>query len=211
MIQFRLFGIPVTILPWHWVILALIGALNTGADSREGLLMLGLFVLAGFLSILIHELGHALSGRLFGARSEIVLHGMGGYATFPNSRFSRPQDIFVTAAGPAIQLVLAAIAFAVVLYAPLPDTLIRTFFWFIVLVSFFWALLNLIPVFPLDGGRILLALLGPARRTLALQISIVAAIVGGLVLFLWLGTIFFPILLGFMAYENYQELQRGKF
>lgn len=205
-INFRLFGIPVSVLPWHWLILALIGGMNIDASSREGLLLIALFVLAGFVSVLIHEFGHALTGRIFGARPEVVLHGMGGYAAFPNSRFSRLQSIAVTAAGPGIQLILAGIAFLILYFAPLPDTLIREFFWFLFLVSFFWALINLIPVYPLDGGQIMFSIMGPARRKLALQISIGAAVFGGAFLFLWLHSMIFPIILGFKAYENYKEL-----
>jgi stage IV sporulation protein FB len=211
-IHFRLFGIPVTVLPWHWAILILFGFMSVpGSNSRDGLLLIGLFVLAGFISILIHEFGHALSGRAFGARPEVVLHGMGGVAMFPGGKFSRMQHILVTAAGPGVQLILAAIAFAVVIFAPLPDTLIRDFFWFLFFVSFFWALLNLIPVYPLDGGQIMFSILGPNRRTLALKLSIVAAVCGGLALYMVLKTIFFPIFLAFMAYENYKELNAQKF
>lgn len=210
MIHFRLFGIPVTVLPWHWLILALIGGLSIDATNREGLLLIGLFVLAGFVSVLIHEFGHALTGRAFGAQSEVVLHGMGGYAAFPQGRFTRPQNIAVTAAGPGIQLILAGIAFAVLYFAPLPDTLIRNFFWFLFLVSFFWALLNLIPVYPLDGGQIMFAIMGPNRRKLALQVSIAAAIVGSIVLYGWLGSMIFPVILLFKAYENYQELSSNR-
>ena len=201
MINFRLFGIPVTVQPLHWLILALFGGI-TRAKDQEGLLLVALFMLAGFFSILVHEFGHALTGRKFGTNPEVILHGMGGVAVFPHARFSRWQSILVTAAGPAIQLVLAALALAILIFGGLPETLILNFFSSLFLVSLFWALLNLIPVYPMDGGQIMFAILGPARRTLALQISIVTAIVGGLILFKLLGSYYLPILMAFMAFQN---------
>jgi hypothetical protein len=66
------------------------------------MMFLVLFVLAGFISVLIHELGHALTGRLFKAQTAITLHAFGGFAVFPSARFTRWQDFLVTAAGPAV-------------------------------------------------------------------------------------------------------------
>ena len=60
MIQFSLFNIPIRVLPWFWVTMAFIGGVLY-ADTKEALFELLLFMLAGFISILVHELGHALS------------------------------------------------------------------------------------------------------------------------------------------------------
>ena len=105
MVRFSIFGIPVLVHPFFWVTLALIGgALN--ANSPSAILGLCLFLLAGFISILVHELGHALTARRFGARSEIVLQAFGGYAAYSGVRLTRPQSFAVTAAGPAVQILL---------------------------------------------------------------------------------------------------------
>ena len=61
MIRFNLFGIPVQVQPWFWLTLVLIGG-GVGANTADELLLLALFVVAGFVSILVHELGHALAG-----------------------------------------------------------------------------------------------------------------------------------------------------
>ena len=108
MVRFRLFGIPITVLPWFWITLALIGA--GSLSSADDLFRLLLFILAGFFSVLVHELGHGLTIKKFGAPTEIVLQAFGGFATYPRDRFNRKQDFLVTAAGPAIQLVLGGIA-----------------------------------------------------------------------------------------------------
>ena len=73
-----------------------------------------IFMLAAFHSILIHELGHALTGLRAGAKQAVIqLHGMGGVAVFPDSRFTRGKSILVTAAGPAASILLA-FAFAII-------------------------------------------------------------------------------------------------
>ena len=71
MLRFRLFGIPITILPWFWITLAIIGA--GSLSTTDDLFRLLLFVLAGFFSVLVHELGHGLTIKKFGAPTAIVL------------------------------------------------------------------------------------------------------------------------------------------
>jgi stage IV sporulation protein FB len=175
-------------------------------DSAD-FLRVGLFVLAGFLSILIHEMGHALTGRKFGATPHVILHGIGGVAIFPDARFTRQQSFLVTAAGPAIQFVLGGIAFLIYRTGYLPDTQIREFIWILFIISVFWAAINLIPVAPLDGGQMLHAILGPSKRALTLQISIFSALLGAVALYLLLHAFLFSLLLLFLAFQNFKELK----
>ncbi len=204
MIRFSLFGIPVEIQPWFWLTMALIGGV-VGANTPEGLLATALFVIAGFISILVHELGHALTGRAFGAPTAIVLHAFGGFAAFPSARFTRLQDVLVTAAGPAVQLVLGGLAFLVLTRVEMPNLQVARFFSSLMIVSIAWAVLNLIPVIPLDGGRLMAAFVGPRRRALALKISLVTAIVAAGLLLKFTPSIIFPIILAAMAWQNWQE------
>jgi Zn-dependent protease len=206
MVRFSLFGIPVQIQPFFWVTLAAIGG-ALWADSQQAVLHTALFMLAGFFSILIHELGHALTGRKFGAYSSITLEAFGGYASFSGTRFSRLQHFLVTAAGPAIQILLGiAVWFAIEQLPRLNDD---TFYFLRTLrnISLFWALLNLLPVIPLDGGHMLNAILGPKRIKITLRISIVVAILVGLTLFRATGSLLFPIFLGIFAWQAYQALR----
>ena len=209
MVRFKLFGIPVEIQPWFWLTLAIFGGISD-ATSPEGLMSLLLFILAGFLSILIHELGHALTGRFFGAPTAITLTAFGGYATFPAGRFTRVQSFLVTAAGPAIQLLLAALAFALLVRGPKFAPMGRDFIGSLFGVSLFWALLNLIPVIPLDGGRLMDSTLGPRRIDLTLKISMVVAVIAAVLLFKFTASIFFPLFLGMMAFQNWQDLQQRR-
>lgn len=207
MIQFRLFGIPITVLPMFWLTLGLLGLMGNGVSNSAELLGLALFVLAGFISILIHELGHALTIRFYKLPTEIVLQGFGGYASHPAGVLTRLQSFLVTAAGPAIQIVLGVAAFAM-LFAPLPDTPIREFVWDLAFVSIFWALLNCLPIFPLDGGRMLQSILGPGRiRAVFITGMVTSGALGALGLLS--GQIFIAIFMGLFAFENYKFLQQS--
>ena len=207
MLRFRLFGFPVTVEPWHWLILAFIGG-GLGIRVREDILGVILFMVAGFVSILIHELGHAFMSRLFGCRHvAIVLHGMGGVAISQGARFNRGQDILVSAAGPGLQAFCGGVALVLLLTHSFDGPAASLLYAFVG-VSLFWALLNLIPVHPLDGGQILREVLGPRRIQLTLKISIVVAVVVGVLMFLLTSSLLFPILLGFTAWQNYKMLGR---
>lgn len=209
MIQFSLFHIPIRIQPWFWLTLVLLGGAHR-LDSREGLFMLSLFVLAGFISILVHELGHALTAKHFGKQVEIVLQAFGGYAAYSGGgRLSRVQTFLITAAGPAIQIVLGLVALWLLKrYGGDSGDPMRYFLAVLYVISVIWALLNLLPVLPMDGGRLLETVLGPQRIRLTLQISMVTAIVVAVLAihFKW-GGIMLPVFMGFMAYESYKALK----
>ncbi len=178
-------------------------------DGREDIIRILVFMVAGFFSILIHEMGHALVGRKFGAhQAQIVLHGMGGVAIFPQARFSRKQSFLVTAAGPGIQLLLGFLAIFLHRQFDLNPG-VDQFLGALAYVSIFWAILNCIPVWPLDGGQMLSAILGPPKQTLVHQISIGTAVIIGIAMYTSTGSFFFPLILGLMAYQNWQQLQQS--
>lgn len=212
MLRFRLFGFPVTVEPWHWLILAFCSGGLLQLNSRAMLLYILLFMVAGFLSLLIHELGHALMMRRFGCRQvAIVLHGMGGVAIPQEGRFSRGQDILVSLAGPGLQSICGLAVLLLMApgkgnWPPILDLLLFQF----AVVSLFWAILNLIPVYPLDGGQILNGALGPRRIQLTLRISITVAVTIGILLYLRTSSLLFPIMLGFFAWQNYQMLNHAR-
>ena len=207
MLRFTLFGIPVQVQPWFWLTMAFIGG-GARANTKEALLLLALFILAGVISILVHELGHALTGRAFGARSAITLQAFGGYAEFSGTRFNRPQQFLVTAAGPFVQIVLGGAIFVALHF--LGDLKSEAgYFWVsLAWISIVWAVLNLLPVMPLDGGQMLNAVLGPERIKLTLWITIITAAVAGVAIFQWTGSILFALFMGLFAYQSWQALRQ---
>ena len=178
MVRFKLFGIPITILPWFWLTLAIIG--SNKLSTLDDLFRLVLFILAGFISILVHELGHGLTIKKLGAETQIVLQAFGGFATYPQNHFNRFQDFIITAAGPAVQLLLAGVVSLILnnvpIEAPMGEEFLNVLLW----ISVIWAVFNLLPVFPLDGGQLLNAVLGPKRRTITHIIGILVAVAIGI-------------------------------
>lgn len=210
MIHFKIFGIPVRVEPFFWVTLAIIGG-AIGASSAAAILQVALFVIAGFISVLVHELGHALTARKFGAYSTITLQAFGGYAAYSGARFSRPQHFVVTAAGPAVQILLG-----LGLYAAMPHLtgINREAFVFILSIcwiSIFWAVLNLLPILPLDGGQMLHAILGPQRVRTTLWVTIIASAVAGAYMFLQFHSWLFPMFMAVFAWQAFQALREQRY
>ena len=97
--RFRLFGIPVLVDWWFWISAVLMGG-GTNANSPADWSKVAVVCVVMFISIIVHELGHALAGRNFGAHPAIKLHAFGGLTFLPGASFSRMQSIWVSAAGP---------------------------------------------------------------------------------------------------------------
>jgi Zn-dependent protease len=209
MVRFTIFGIPVQVQPFFWITLVLIGG-ALDANSPAAILRVGLFVIAGFISILVHELGHALTARKFGAHSEIVLQAFGGYAAYSGVRLTRPQSFLVTAAGPGIQIVLGLVLLLSFRFLPNLNSNAVYFLITLMWISLAWAVLNLLPILPLDGGRLLDAVLGPERIKITLWVTIIVAIGVALIMYERTGKWLFPVFLGMFAWQAYQALKENR-
>jgi Zn-dependent protease len=109
-----------------------------------------------FVSLMIHELGHALAFRRYGMDSSIFLYSFGGLAV-PDGRLSvRSQRIIVSLAGPAANFLLFGIAWGTNYVQPWALTNDYTWATYNLLyfINIFLALINLLPVYPLDGGQV---------------------------------------------------------
>ena len=174
-LRFSIAGVPVRVHPLFWLIVLLFG--STGA-----LIQIPIWIFVVFISILFHELGHAMAFRFYGIHSQIILHGMGGLTvpeatpwgmSWANVSPSPKQEIIISLAGPFSGFLFAAITMAVVfftggtlhtsmLFGFIPLPLTATFNWqilsifvtMLLYVNIFWGMFNLLPVFPLDGGQV---------------------------------------------------------
>jgi stage IV sporulation protein FB len=208
MIRFKIFGIPVTVELWFWLTMAFIGG-GLRANSTEALLRVALFVLAGFVSILIHELGHALTIRKFGLPTQITLTTFGGYATHPAGILSRTKSFIVTAAGPAIQIVFGLLVWLIYINTSMPSDNIEYFVFILAAISIIWAIFNCLPIFPLDGGQMLASILGPRRAKILHMTGIICALIIGLI-GLKFGYMLVLVFMGLFAWQNYQMLQQNR-
>jgi Zn-dependent protease len=232
-LRFRVLGIPVRVHPLFWLIMAVL------SGQENDLLGVLIFIACGFISILVHEYGHGLMSRLFGSQpAEIVLFWMGGYCACDSERQRPGQRLAVLAAGPGAQFLLLGVVFLVgqLFYGigPADDLeLIRTavglssgrglsmaffslshtvrlIYVVMTVINLLWGLINLLPILPLDGGRItevLLTMFNPRQGTRwAHIVSLLTAGVLAMVFFRWeqIGP---GIWFAYFAFRNYQILQ----
>jgi Zn-dependent protease len=155
----RVFGIPVYISPYWFVVAALLVYLYANSldvavqPERTRYLVSVAFVLLLYLSVLIHELAHCVVARAFRlAVRRVLLYPLGGFSEIEQEPPTPSQEFLVSVAGPVISLVLAGIAAGLTRVVPdgLPNLLIDQLFRANLLVGIF----NLLPGLPLDGGRI---------------------------------------------------------
>lgn len=149
-------GIPIRVDP-SFLLLSIFMGLTAGRGVEGA----AVWVVVVGISILVHELGHALTFRAFGVSSSVLLYAMGGLTVPEQGPRLRPgQDILVSLAGPGIGLVFGGL---VALVAPpgdfAPDSLARLTSLYLLYVNVAWGLVNLLPILPLDGGNVLAAIL----------------------------------------------------
>lgn len=162
----RVFGTEVKI---HLTFLLLLAGLwivtQRGSGVEEALVTTG-FILALFLCILLHEFGHILMARRFGIRTpDVILLPIGGVARLERMPEEPRQELLIALAGPAVTLAIALLLAGVVALRGEPLILMpaegeaANFLLDLVRVNLFLLAFNLVPAFPLDGGRVLRALL----------------------------------------------------
>ena len=175
----RVLGIRVDVHATFALFLAVVGLGGLVAGGVGGLL--GELVFAGLLfgMVLLHELGHALTARQFGVRTQgITLLPFGGVALMDAMPARPGQEILVALAGPAVNMAIATVLLAV----SGPETLagyglLGRLLW----INVGLALFNLIPAFPMDGGRVLRAWLTGrvGARAATLTAAAVAQVAAG--------------------------------
>lgn len=233
-LRFRLLGFPIRIHPLFWLGAALLGAFTLNMGFQYLLIWMAVVL----VSLLVHELGHAVMFRWFGTDAAIVLYVFGGLAIPQAFVAGRWRRILISLAGPLAGFLLCAgvyVSNREFHWASNPEGFLTAgrevgFFYLALLwVNLYWGILNLLPVFPLDGGQVSRELCGlvwgPRGTRIALQISLAVAItlvaysllcvltangpaLAGLPWWLPRGTIFTAILFGLLAYTSYQLLQQ---
>jgi Zn-dependent protease len=209
-LSFRLGKIPVRVQAWFFVLTVFLGS---AGDPR----LLLPWVAIVFVSVLMHELGHALTGLAFGLQPSIELHGMGGTTSWAASKpLSTWQRVAISLAGPFAGFAVGALVFAATLEGLFPkaelwdDVVAQLLF-----VNVGWGVLNLLPMLPLDGGNVMTALLngmtgGRGERPARIVSMGVAVLAGVLVIVFkrggWWGAF---LILSFFA-TNYRGLQALK-
>lgn len=208
-LRMHVFRIPVRVIPTFWLVAALLG----WNPDRLDLVMI--WVGCMFVSILIHELGHALTAEAFGYETDITLFHFGGFARFdPGFHLPPYRSFLITLAGPSAGFALAAVTFAVMVGLDLSRQTLHEYMaaamYNLLWINIVWGVFNLLPLLPLDGGKLMEATLGllgvRAATDWALKISVV---VGALCAFgaFSRGITGMGLFLAFMTIQNVQLLQ----
>lgn len=247
-VNFVLFRFPVRIHPYFWLVAFLLGfGAASGGNMRQAVLWLAVWTAALFVSILIHELGHAIVMRRFGFSPRITLHGFGGLASYDTGGAFGVRlpdtmgQILISAAGPAAGFILAAMIVGVMFLTGhevrfffggslgvgigmgmVASPIVTDFIYSVLSISIIWGLVNLLPIYPLDGGHIsreMMLRIAPGtgiRNSLVISMW-TAGIVSFLSLLQWLqakqaaphsmSIPFVAIVFGYLAYTNHATLR----
>lgn len=228
-LRFTLFGIPVSIEAFSWILLALLGGafrISSSADVPPVLL----FMVAGMICLIFHEMGHALAGKtLMGGNPYIILGGLGGVTVHPAMRATRWKYFAMVLAGPLAGFLPAIIAVVLMclFYYSLPGEYLATiispfgdgylvaaqvgmnpmvyvFYQNILWIGIVWTILNLLPIYPLDGNKLLGSIIN--NDYIAAIIGLVASVLF-LLFCIDLKSIYMIMLSGYFVYLNYQNFK----
>jgi Zn-dependent protease len=154
----KVLGIPTKIDPSFWLLSFFIAS---GRGFNLPFMFEWLVVV--FISVLFHELGHALIGRRFGLSPQITLYSMGGLTSWSEAKEISPaKHLAISLAGPAAGFLLGGICFVAgpVMLSALPSKLSTAAYNDLIWVNIGWGVFNLLPILPLDGGHVLQTLEG---------------------------------------------------
>jgi len=205
---FSIGSIPVAASPWYFALLAY--------WLWDGELVRGvIWAVVVTVSILVHELGHALVARHYRLQPRILLWGLGGLCIHERAERDR-HDAFIVAAGPGAGLLLGAVTWGLSLaLPPIADPVLAMRFadtvQMLLWVNILWSFVNLLPLWPLDGGLLfrlgMLQLTGPKtadKVTHGVSLGIIAVAFGAAYM---MQSIFIFALAGFAAWRNVQALK----
>lgn len=177
----RLFGIPVNVHFTFLLLLAAVGLIQLFQSGVSAAFAMVILISAVFGCVLLHEFGHVLAARHFGiATRDVTLLPIGGLARLERMPRNPRQELWISLAGPAVNAALAG------LFSIGSMTFGGWFTGRLVAINVALALFNLLPAFPMDGGRVLRAVLSErmgnlAATEIAANVGRAMAVVFGLV------------------------------
>lgn len=199
-------SIPIKIYPLFLIVAFMIGWLNTMTAA-------GTLVWAGviFISVLVHEYGHALTAKFFGQSASIELAAMGGLTQREGPKLKWWKEFLIVLNGPCAGFLLCAVVYFIRSRIGDSNSLLAYALSVAVYVNLFWTIVNLLPIQPLDGGHlfaiILEGLFGFTGLKVSLFLSIVLATVLSLFFFVFqlfiAGALF--LMLAFESFRSWKS------
>ncbi len=202
--------IPIAIHPLFWLFAALIGWMNGGS-------LLGMFIWIGiiFFSVLIHEFGHALTAVVFKQKANIQLVALGGLTSFEGPKLKFWQQFLITLNGPVFGFMIFVGATLLLKFDWTSWPVVHLILKWTQIANLFWAVVNLLPVMPLDGGQLLRIVLEAFFGIKGFRASLLAgAVIATLISFYFflvqaflIGAFFF--LFAFQSFDMWRKSRRA--
>jgi len=209
--------IPIRIYSIFWILALFIAYSSTGAPMGSPAFFISIVTWIGIIlvSVVIHEYGHALTAIAFGQKAHIDLIGFGGLTHRHGPKLKLWQEFLVILNGPLAGFLFGCLCFVLYRYLTLQsqtESWFQAALYYSFVANFFWTVINLFPVQPLDGGRLLSVflegVLGVKGVKLALFLSILFAGICG-VLFFAVGQLLMGALFFMFAYESFIAWQNS--
>ncbi|NGX33765.1 MAG: Stage IV sporulation protein FB [Candidatus Anoxychlamydiales bacterium] len=198
--------IPIYIHPFFWIFSALIGFLMS-----QTIVGTVLWIIIIFISVLVHELGHALTSLIFKQNPKIELVAMGGLTSYQGKKLKYYQQFLIVLMGPVFGILLFGLATLILWLNFISNPTFLATIKVMQVVNLFWSIVNLLPILPLDGGQLLRialeAFFGIKGFKLSLLLGFIMAAILALasfaVRYYLLGALFF--LFAFQSFDMYRK------
>jgi stage IV sporulation protein FB len=207
--HFQLLNFPIKV---HFSFFLIAILLGLGLNSLP---LIAIWVAIVFVSILLHELGHAITSEYYGRAPHIELYSMGGLTISTRySLLSYPKEILISFSGPLAGFLLGGILFLIQQFAgPFDNFYLNFIIGQLLWVNIGWGIINLIPILPLDGGSIVRNLYhwlkNPYDERTPLIISIFFGILAVIAALLVVRSIYMALLAAWLTYNNYTALRKA--
>ncbi len=196
--HFSIAGIPIRV-RWTFAITGYL-AYQWGTTPQVGAAIVAIV----FVSILLHELGHAFMGRAFGLHPSVQLYAFGGLTSWVGGKnITHGKSLLISLAGPAVSLAIGGISLVPAIMHPSNEIVVA-----VLVVNGGWGLFNMLPVMPMDGGNALRSFLHFVKAPTVAEIGtrVLGVLVAVPLAILWSKNMLAAIFLGMFAINNVQGI-----
>lgn len=202
--------IPILIHPFFWVLASVIGVLYGGIS-----VLALVWIVIVFISVLFHEMGHAITALVFGQHPQISLVGLGGLTTYEGKGLNYLKQFLIVLNGPVFGLVLCFFCYQISIKEIFQNAYLVYFFSGMWKINLFWSVINLLPIMPLDGGQLMRivfeAIFGERGFRIAIFLGMILAFALAICSFIFLKGFWIAGMIFFLfAYQNFELFRKSR-